>query len=85
MLSYGPALAKAVAVIPIAVLALFTGLLWLLALPCGKQRQTYVTTISAQAMHAIEALFTSPDAATWPSVEANRLPQLHQDDDHPLS
>jgi len=49
----GPAIVRTAAVIPIAILVLFTGLLWLLALPCGKERRSYVTTLSAQAMRAV--------------------------------
>jgi hypothetical protein len=56
MPSLGPAAARVAAVIPVALLVLFVGVLWLLGLACGEGRRKYVTTITRQAMGAIGAL-----------------------------
>ena len=34
------------AVVPVVLLVLFTGLLWLLGLMCGRERRRYVTDLS---------------------------------------
>ena len=56
----GHAFARIAAAIPLAILVLFIGLLWLLALPCGKERRSYVTAISAQVMRAISTFMAGP-------------------------
>jgi hypothetical protein len=56
MPSLGPAAARVAAVIPAALLVLLIGVLWLLGLACDKDRRSYVTTISEQAMGAIQVL-----------------------------
>jgi fumarate reductase subunit D len=43
-------------IIPVVLLVLFTGLLWLLGLMCGRERRRYVTDFSRQAMTAIGVL-----------------------------
>ena len=48
----GPAAARVAAVVPVTLLMLFIGLLWLLGLLCGKDGREYVTKISSQAMRA---------------------------------
>ena len=44
------ALVRVAAVIPAVLLVLFIGLLWLLGLPCDRERLRYVTDLSQQAM-----------------------------------
>jgi hypothetical protein len=42
--------------VPVTLLALFTGLLWLLGLASGKGGRQYVTKISDQAMRAASVM-----------------------------
>ena len=58
----GSAMARVAAVIPVVLLVLFTGLLWLLGLMCGSERRCYVANLSLQAMGAIGALLHGPPA-----------------------
>jgi hypothetical protein len=58
----GLALMRAAAVIPVVLLVLFTGLLWLLGLLCGRERRSYVTELSRQAMSAVGGLMYGPPA-----------------------
>ena len=53
---------RVAAVIPVVLLVLFTGLLWLLGLMCGRERRRYVTDLSLQAMNAIGVLLNGPPA-----------------------
>ena len=55
----GGALGRVAAVVPLLLLVLFVGLLWLLGLACGSARRRYVTTISSQAMSAVGALLNT--------------------------
>lgn len=50
------ALVRVAAVIPAVLLVLFIGLLWLLGLPCDRERHRYVTDLSQQAMKLVIAL-----------------------------
>jgi hypothetical protein len=52
----GTSVIRAAAVIPAVLLVLFAGLLWLLGLPCGKDRRSYVITLSQQAMDVVGVL-----------------------------
>jgi hypothetical protein len=54
------------AVIPVVLLVLFTGLLWLLGFFAGRERRRYVTTLSKQAMGTVGALLHSPSALPSP-------------------
>jgi hypothetical protein len=56
----GTSAIRAAAVIPAVLLVLFAGLLWLLGLPCGKDRRAYVITLSQQAMDAVGMLLHGP-------------------------
>jgi hypothetical protein len=56
----GPIVVRVAAVIPVVLLVLFTGLLWLLGIVCGEKRRLYVTSISGQAMSAIEVMLHGP-------------------------
>ena len=47
---------RAAAVVPIVVLVLFVGLLWLMGLFCSKERRGYVVRISSQAMRTLSPL-----------------------------
>ncbi len=49
-------LVKIAAIVPVVLLVLFTGILWVLGLMCGKERRRCVTTLSQQAMTAIGVL-----------------------------
>ena len=57
-----PAMVRVAAVVPVVLLVLFTGLLWLLGLICGRERRRYVTHLSRQAMVAIGVLLHGPPA-----------------------
>lgn len=46
----GPTVARVAAVVPVILLVLFTGLLWLLGLLCGHERRRYVTGFTRQSM-----------------------------------
>lgn len=47
---------RVAAVIPVTLLTVFAGLLWLLGLVVSDKRREYVTTISNQAMQAASAM-----------------------------
>ena len=49
---------RVAALVPVLLLVLFTGVLWLLGLMCGRERRCYITDLSWQAMRAIGALLT---------------------------
>ncbi len=52
----GQGLLRFAAMIPVLLLILFVGILWLLGLACGPARRRYVTTLSAQAMTVVGRL-----------------------------
>lgn len=53
------------------LIVLFTDLLWLLGLMCGRDRRRYVTDLSRQAMDAIGVLLHgSPDPRPAPRNRA---------------
>jgi hypothetical protein len=56
----GSALMRITAVIPVVLLVLFTGLLWLLGYFGGRERRRHVTTLSQQAMGTAGALLHGP-------------------------
>ena len=56
----GSAIVRAAAVIPVLLLVLFTGLLWLLGLMCGRERRRYVMNLSRQVMGVISELLHGP-------------------------
>lgn len=68
----GPAMMRVAAVIPVVLLVLFTGLLWLLGLMCDRERRRYVTNLSQQAMEAIDALLHGPPAPPSPPTTHTR-------------
>ena len=55
---------RVAAVIPAMLLILFSGLLWLLGLPCDAERRSYVLKASQQAMTTAGILLHGPAAAT---------------------
>lgn len=56
----GHSLVRAATVVPVILLVLFLGLLWLIGLFCGKERRAYVTKLSSQAMTAVESYLHGP-------------------------
>ena len=52
----GSAMMRIAAVIPVVLLVLFTGLLWLLGLICDRERRRYVADLTRQAMGVIGVL-----------------------------
>ena len=52
----GAAIVRVAAVIPVVLLVLFTRLLWLLGLICGRERRSYVTRLTQLAMSAVGGL-----------------------------
>lgn len=74
----GPAwVAQAAAMVPIALIVVFIGLLWLIGLACGKDRRTYVTTLSRQAMNAVTGLLHSPPSPSSPQPRNSLVPRPH--------
>lgn len=70
----GPAAGRVVAVVPVTLLVLFVGLLWLLGLFFGKGGRQYVTKISAQAMQAASAMMKDMSRTEAPA--SSRRPEL---------
>lgn len=68
----GPAAGRVAAAVPVTLLSLFIGLLWLAGLACGNDRRQYVTTISEQAMRAISAIWQD-SANKEPYGQARRV------------
>jgi hypothetical protein len=58
----GAAVVRVAAVVPVVLMVLFIGLLWLLGLVCGRDRRRYVTQISQQAMVTVGVLLHGPAA-----------------------
>jgi hypothetical protein len=52
----GPAAGRIAAMIPVTLLTVFAGILWLLGLMVSDKRREYVTEISNQAMRAASAM-----------------------------
>ncbi len=73
----GPAMIRAAAVIPVVLIVLFTGLLWLLGLMCGRDRRRYVTCLSRQAMATIGVLLHGssvlPPSTTPGTAQLDRI------------
>jgi hypothetical protein len=71
----GVSTTRAAAVIPAALLVLFAGLLWLLGLLCGRERRSYVITVSQQAMDVVGMLLlgTPGTRPQGPLAGADRL------------
>lgn len=57
---------RVAAVIPVILLVLFMGLLWLLGLGCGREGRRYVTNLSQLVMAAVGALLHGPPAPPPP-------------------
>jgi hypothetical protein len=62
-----PPIAQIAAVIPVVLLVVFIGLLWLLGLACGRERRRYVTNLSQQAMSTVGVLLHGPSSPLPPS------------------
>jgi hypothetical protein len=85
-----PAAGRAAAAVPVTLLSVFIGLLWLLGLACGKDRRQYVTNISEQAMRAISAIWhdasvaqlSAHHAGSARSVEAHAVEPVSGIDAH---
>jgi len=54
--TFGPAAGRVAAVVPVTVMMLFLGMLWLLGLVSGKGGRQYVTKISDQAVRAASTM-----------------------------
>ncbi len=68
----GSAMMRVAAVVPVVLLVLFTGLLWLLGLMCGRERRRYVTDLSQQAMGTIGVLLHGPTMSVQPAARVPR-------------
>jgi hypothetical protein len=68
----GPATMRVAAVVPVTLLVLFTGLLWLLGLMCGSERRCYVTELSQQAMEAVSVWLRGSVVPAQPGTRASR-------------
>jgi fumarate reductase subunit D len=71
----GSVMTRAAAVVPVVLIVLFTGLLWLLGLMCGRDRRRYVTDLSQQAMGAIGVLLHGSPALPPPPAPRSRTGQ----------
>jgi hypothetical protein len=79
-----PAIGRVVAMVPAALLVLFTGLLVLLALPCDKQRRAYALAASAVAMGALAALWGTPTGRPGAPVSGHHRAVIHDAAGDPL-
>jgi hypothetical protein len=81
----GPAAGRVAAVVPVTLLVLFLGVLWLLGLVSGKDGRQYVTKISDQAMRAVSIMLHGasredpaapgqPPGTKTPRSTARRIP-----------
>lgn len=52
----GASIVRAAAVVPVVLLALFVGLLWLVGLFCNKERRGYVIRITSQVTRTLSPL-----------------------------
>jgi len=62
----GAAVVRAAAVLPAVLIVVFTGLLWLIGLPCNGERRQYVTGLSKQAMGVVGQLLRGPETTSPP-------------------
>jgi hypothetical protein len=72
-----PAAGRMVAAVPVTLLSLFIGLLWLIGLACGEERRQYVMKISDQMMRAVSSIWQS---ALPPESSSNRPSALDDAD-----
>jgi hypothetical protein len=68
----GPAMVRVAAVVPVVLLVLFTGVLWLLGLMCGRERRRYVIILSQQAMSAAGVLLHGSSAVERAAPKPHR-------------
>jgi hypothetical protein len=54
MPGFGPGIARAAAVVPVVLIVVFLGMLWLAGLALGDKRRAYVEVISEQGMRVVE-------------------------------
>jgi hypothetical protein len=67
-----PATGRIAAVLPVTLLSLFIGLLWLIGLACNRERREYVEEISDQAMRAISSIWQSTSRSEFPGTRHRR-------------
>lgn len=60
LIGISQSLGRAATVVPITLLTLFAGVLWLAGLFCGKERRSYVVKLNSQVMAAISSILSSP-------------------------
>jgi hypothetical protein len=88
LISISQSLGRAATVVPMTLLALFAGVLWLVGLFCGKERRTYVVKLNSQVMAAISAILSSPgdqlgsqeitaEPDPYPAHDGQRQPSRH--------
>jgi hypothetical protein len=70
----GPAAGRVAAAVPVTLLVLFAGVLWLLGLACGKDRRQYLAKISEQAMQAASAILQGSSRPGPPASGTDREP-----------
>lgn len=70
----GATAGRAAAVVPVTLLMLFIGLLWLLGLACGQDRRDYVEKISGQAMLAVSAIWQGTASTELTAPGSSRQP-----------
>ncbi len=68
----GSAMLRIAAVIPVILLVLFMGLLWLLGFFAGRDRRRYVTTLSRHVMAAVGTLLHGPFVPLPPGGASTR-------------
>jgi hypothetical protein len=59
--------------VPATLLVLFSGLLWLIGLCCGKERRAYIMKITSQATGTVRSVLSDPGQQTQDKAPPNRL------------
>ncbi len=74
----GSAAARIAAVVPVTLMVLFVGLLWLIGVACDERRRDYVTEISKLVMGKAHALLGLPPEVYVPVLPAMQG-QMHDE------
>ena len=73
------AVKAAVAVVPITLIVIFLGVLWLLGLACGEDRRKYVADLSTQARETISVLRGAATASRSAARRRSALPSAREE------
>jgi len=70
----GPTAERIALIVPVTLITLLVGLLWLVGLACGKDRRQYVKQISDQALGAIVSIWQSTGPPEFSALSSSRRP-----------